>query len=295
MKAFFAAALAACCLHAGAASAGIEVVDDKGLRVVLPQPARRIVSIAPHVTELLFAAGAGDRVVGVVDFSNYPDAARRIARVGSNVQLDLERIVELRPDLIAVWLHGSAQRQLDRLKSLGLPIYYNEPRTLEDIARSIEVLGRLAGTEGVAAVAAREYRARLAGLNAEFAARAPVRVFWQIWERPLMTVNGDHLISDVIRLCGGRNVFAALKQSVPTISTEAVVEANPEVIGTAIYDSKRQNGLDVWKGWKRLAATANGNFLSIDTDLISRHTPRVLEGARQMCDHLEAARARRSP
>lgn len=293
MKSFLMQALLA--LFTTAVSAAIELVDDKGNRVVLPQPARRIVSIAPHVTELLFAAGAGDRVVGVVDYSDFPDAARRIPRVGSNVQLDLERIAELRPDLVAVWLHGSAQRQLDRLRSLGLPIYYNEPRTLEDIARSIEVLGRLAGTEAAAGRAAQEFRTRLKALGATFADRVPVPVFWQIWERPLMTVNGNHLISDVIRLCGGRNVFAGLKPLVPTISTEAVVEANPEVIGTAIIDGRRQNGLDAWKNWARLIATARGNFLLIDTNLISRHTPRILQGAQQMCDYLETVRARRAP
>lgn len=295
MKASLAAALLATAVFGSAASAAIEITDDKGRRVVLAEPAKRIVSIAPHVTELLFAAGAGERVVGVVEYSNFPEAAQRLPRVGSNVQLDLERIAELHPDLIAVWLHGSAQRQLDRLQALGLPIYYNEPRTLEDIARSIEVLGRLAGTDATAAAAAGEFRGHLRALRAEFAGRAPVPVFWQIWERPLMTINGKHLISDVIRLCGGRNVFAALKPLVATVSTEAVIEANPEVLGTAIIDGRKQNGLEQWKPWTRLTATARGNLLLIHTDLISRHTPRILQGARQMCEHLDAARSRRSP
>ena len=285
-----AAMLTLCCATAGAE---IRVVDDNGETVVLREPARRIISLAPHVTELLYAAGAGDRIVGAVEYSDYPGAARRIPRIGDNVQLDLERIVALKPDLIVVWLHGNAQRQLDKLAKLGIPVFYNEPHRLGDIARSLGQFGRLAGTEAVAARAARAFATREAELRARYAGRAPVRVFYQIWQRPLMTVNGEHLISDVIRLCGGQNVFADLKPLVPVISTEAVLEADPEAIGTAIIDAKAQDGLESWKKWPRLTATARGNYFFIPADLISRHTPRILEGAQQMCEHLDVARARR--
>lgn len=278
-----------CCTDA---NAEIRLVDDKGETVVLREPARRIISLAPHVTELLYAAGAGERIVGTVEYSNYPEAARQIPRVGNNQLLDLERIVTLKPDLIVVWLHGNVQRQLDKLFKLGTPVFYNEPRRLGDIARSIEQLGQLAGTETVAAQAARAFAAREAELRARYAGRAPVRVFYQIWQKPLMTINGNHLISDVIRLCGGQNVFADLRPLVPVISTEAVLEADPEAIGTAIIDAKAQDGLDGWKKWPHLAAVAHNNFFTIHTDLISRHTPRILEGAQQMCAHLDAARAR---
>lgn len=279
-------------LYSAAANAEIRLVDDKGETVVLREPARRIISLAPHVTELLYAAGAGERIVGAVDYSNYPEAARQIPRVGNNQQLDLERIVTLKPDLIVVWLHGNVQRQLDKLLKLGTPVFYNEPHRLGDIARSIEQLGQLAGTETVAAQAARAFAAREAELRARYAGRAPVRVFYQIWQKPLMTINGNHLISDVIRLCGGQNVFADLKPLVPVISTEAVVEADPEAIGTAIIDSKAQDGLDGWKKWSGLTATARNNFFRIPTDFISRHTPRILDGAQLMCEYLDAARAR---
>lgn len=278
---------------AGTAAADIRMVDDHGRTVALAQPARRIVSLAPHVTELLYAAGAGERIVGAVDYSDYPEAAKSIPRVGSNRQLDLERILTLKPDLIVVWLHGNAQRQLDRLLTLGIPVFYNEPQRLGDIARSIEQFGRLAGTEAAAQRAARAFSARETDLRARYAGRPPVRVFYQIWEKPLMTINGQHLISDVLRLCGGHNIFADLAPRVPVLATETVVAADPEAIGTALIGAEVRKGLDSWKKWPRITASARDNFFYIPSDFISRHTPRILEGAQQMCESLEAARLKR--
>jgi iron complex transport system substrate-binding protein len=277
-----------------AARAEIRVTDDSGQAVVLSQPARRIVSLAPHVVELLFAAGAGHYVVGTVEYSNFPDAAKRIPRIGDSAQLDLERIVALKPDLIVVWLHGNAQRQLDRLLNLGVPAYYNEPRNLPAIAHSIEQFGRMSGAEETARAAARDFARREAALRARYAGRPVVRVFYQIWEKPLMTINGDHIISDMLRLCGAENVFSSLRQLVPAISTEAVLETDPEVIIGATAEINTSGRLDNWRKWPRLLAAARNNLFVIHSDLISRHTPRMLEGAQQMCDHIDAARARRA-
>lgn len=284
---------AALALGSAAVAAEIRLTDDSGRSVMLKQPAQRIISLTPHMTELLFAAGAGGHVVGTVEYSNYPAAAQRIARIGDSAQLDLERIVALKPDLIVVWQYGNAQRQLDKLLRLGIPVYYNEPRRLSDIARAIEQLGRLAGTETVALPAARAFVARAAGLRQRYAGRAQVTVFYQIWDKPLMTVNGDHLISDVIRLCGGRNVFAGLKLLTPEISTEAVLAAYPEAIGGVTAEAGQAGNLDGWKKWPRLQAVARDNLFVIHADLISRNTPRILDGAQQMCEQLDAARARR--
>ena len=278
---------------AGAATTEVRLTDDAGRSVILKQPAQRIISLTPHLTELLFAAGAGAHVVGTVEFSDYPQAARRIERIGDSARLDLERIVALKPDLVVVWRDGNAQRQLDRLLQLGIPVYYNEPRRLPDIARSIEQLGRLAGTEEAALPATHAFLARLDELRTRYAGRAPVAVFFQIWDRPLMTVNGDHLISDVIRLCGGRNVFAGLKNLTPEISTEAVLAADPEAIVGMRADAGQTGSLDAWKKWPRLQAVARGDLFLVDADLISRDTPRILDGARELCESLAAARARR--
>lgn len=276
-----------------AAAAEIRLTDDSGRKVTLRQPAQRIISLTPHMTELLFAAGAGAQVVGTVEYSNYPLAAQRIARIGDNAQLDLERIVALKPDLIVVWQYGNAQRQLDKLLRLGIPVYYNEPRRLADIARAIEQLGRLAGTEAVALPAARAFVAREAGLRQRYGGRDQVTVYFQIWDKPLMTVNGDHLISDVIRLCGGRNVFAGLKMLTPEISIEAVLGADPDAIGGASAEAGQLETLGAWKHWPRLKAVAGDNMFVIHADIISRNTPRILDGAQKMCEQLDAARAGR--
>ncbi len=279
-----------CAAHA----AEIRLTDDSGRSVSLAKPARRIVSLAPHITELLFAAGAGADVVGTVAYTDYPAAAQRIPHIGDSAQLDLERIIALKPDLIVVWLHGNSQRQLDRLLEIGIPVFYNEPHRLDDIARSIEQFGQLAGAESIALSAASVFRAREAEIRASYAGRRPVTVFYQIWDKPLMTINGDHLISDVIRLCGGKNVFAALTQAVPVISTEAVVTADPEAIFGATTEANPKGNLNGWQNWPRINAVAHGNLFGITADLISRYTLRILEGAQKMCKDLDAARARRT-
>jgi iron complex transport system substrate-binding protein len=276
------------------ARAEVSVIDDTGRSVTLKAPAQRIVSLAPHLTELLFAAGAGTQVVGTVEFSNYPEGAKAVPLIGDSALLDLERIVALKPDLVLVWQQGNAQRQLEKLLSLGIPVFHDQPKRLSDIARSIERLGRLAGTEAVAASAARAFRAREAELRKRYAGRATVRVFYQIWEQPLMTINDQHLISDVIRLCGGQNVMAGLKQLAPVISTEAVLAADPEVIAGATAEPNMRDNLDNWKTWPRILAVRRNNLFVIHTDLISRHTPRVLDGAEQMCENLDKARSRRT-
>jgi iron complex transport system substrate-binding protein len=278
---------------AAAERAELAVRDDRGATLVLRAPARRIVSLAPHITELLFAAGAGEYVVGAVDYSDFPDAARRIARVGSVHALDLERVLALRPDLVVVWLHGSPQRQLERIAALGLPVFYSEPRRLDDVASAIERFGRLAGTEREAERAAGAYRARLAALRARYAGRAPLDVFYQVWARPLLTVNDSQLISDVLALCGARNVFGSLATLVPTVSVEAVLAANPQAI-IAASDSAQGDAaaFATWRAWPRLAAVAQGNLFAIDADSISRQTPRILDAAQAACEGLDAARAR---
>ena len=274
------------------ASAQIELTDDAGQRIVLEQPARRIVSLAPHVTENLFAAGAGDRVVGVVAYSDYPEAARALPQVGGYTQIDLEAVVALRPDLVVGWRSGNREAHLDRLRALGIPVYLNEPRNLDDVARSLEQFGRLAGSEAAAQAAATTFRNRHAALAARYAGRPRVRTFYQIWDRPLMTINDEHLIADVIRLCGGSNVFAGLSQLTPTIGVEAVLAAGPEAIVASGMGEARPEWLDQWARWPQLEATRRDNLFFIPPDLIQRHTPRILDGAERLCEQLETARAR---
>jgi len=286
--------LAASLLIAGQlAQAEVSVVDDSGATIRLAQPAKRIVSLAPHLTETLFAAGAGERIVGTVDYSEYPSAAQRITRVGSYARVDLERVAALRPELIIAWQSGNVAAHLDRLRGLGIPIYLSQPNHIADVASEIERFGVLAGTTAVAGRAAESFRQRLAGLQKEYAGRVPVPTFYQIWKKPLMTVGRQQIISDVIRLCGGENVFGKLETMAPTVTIEAVIAANPEAIVASGMDEARPEWLDDWRRWTSITAVVRGNLFFVPPDLIQRHTPRLLEGAERLCQHLETARRRR--
>jgi len=289
-----AATAAVLALSGSARAAGVELMDDTGRRVVLAAPAKRIVSLAPHVTEMLFAAGAGERVVGAVDYSDYPEAARRIERVGGYTRIDLEAVAALRPDLVIGWQSGNRESDLARLQALGLPVYLSEPRNLEDVARNLERLGRLAGSETPARTAAGAFRARRDQLAATYSAGEKVRTFYQIWDRPLMTVNDHHLIADVIRLCGGVNVFGEVAHLTPTIGVEAVLAANPEVIVASGMGEARPEWLDQWSRWPQLEAARRDNLFFIPPELIQRHTPRILDGAERLCRHIDTARTRRA-
>jgi iron complex transport system substrate-binding protein len=289
MRAF----LLTCLLVLGHPAAAFTVADDTGQVLHLAGPARRIVSLAPHITELLYAAGAGHRLVGTVDYSNYPEAARRLPRVGGYSAVDLEAVAALKPDLVIAWGSGNRDIHLARLAALGIPVFVSEPHKLADVGRSIETFGRLAGSEVIAAEAARAFEQRRTALAVRYAARPAVRVFYQVWDRPLMTVNGEHLISDVMWLCGGRNVFADLPQLAPTVSVEGVLAADPEVIVASGMGEERPDWLDQWRRWPGLTAAARGNLYFIHPDLIQRHTPRILDAAERLCGFLDEARARR--
>lgn len=272
---------------------GQPVVDATGESLNLHAPAERIVALAPHVTELVYAAGAGERLVGVVEYSNFPPAAKALPRVGGYARVDLEAIAALKPDLVIAWESGNAKAALDRLRALGMAVYVTESRTLDDVARALRDIGALAGTEVAANTAADAFIRRLDTLHDSYSARPAVSVFYQIWHQPLMTINGEHLISDVIRLCGGRNVFATLPLLAPTVGEEAVLTADPEVIVASGMGEARPEWLDAWRRWPQMTAVARNNLYFIDPDLIQRHTPRILDGAAQLCRHLAHARARR--
>jgi len=264
------------------ASPGQQVVDDYGNTVSLPSPATRIVSLAPHLTELVYAAGAGARMVGAVEYSDFPSPARELPRVGSDAHISLEAVLALRADLIVAWPNAGSVRAINRLAELKIPVFRSEPRELEDIATTIERLGVLAGTAAQAASAARAFRARKAALEKRYAGRPKVRVFYQVWDRPLLTVNGDHVISKVIALCGGENVFAALPLIAPEVDPEAVLRAAPEVILTSRPDAQPP-------GW-----LPGSRLFVVPADLIQRHTPRLLDGAEHVCRALDEARPARS-
>lgn len=271
--------------------AEIAVQDDTGRKVVLVQPAMRIISLAPHITEQLYAVGAGGQLVGAVDYSDYPEAAQELPRVGGYSRLDLEAILSLRPDLVVGWQSGNDSRQLERLEALGLTLYRSEPRELVDIANSMRRLGILSGHREQGQAQAEHYMQTLQQLAAMNRDRPRLRVFYQIWNRPLMTINGEHLISDVIRLCGGENVFANLPALTPTVSVEAVLAADPQMIFASGMGEERPEWLDEWRRWSTLQAVSNAQLHFIPPELLQRATPRLLQGAERMCRMINRAQA----
>lgn len=267
----------------------ISVSDDLGNQVTLERPAGRIISLAPHTTELLFAAGAGNKVVGAVQYSDYPDAAKEITRIGNTNNLDIEKIVSLNPDLIIAW-HSNAVADTEILRKLGIPVYVSEPPSIDAIAKSILDLGIVAGTENIARQTGSSFLSRLNKLKKNNSGKSIVSTFYQIWNAPIYTVNGDHIISHVIQLCGGKNIFDNLKTLSTQLNIEAVIEANPEVIIASGTDDSRPVWLDDWKTWQNLTAVKQDNLYFIPPDLIQRHTPRILDGAEMMCKFLDKAR-----
>lgn len=283
-----------CLLFVSTGLAGIVVQDDTGRTLTLASPARRIVSIAPHATELLFASGAGNTIIGVVDYSDYPAAAKRLRRIGSGAGLDLEAIVSLQPDLIVAWHSGSSAWQVERLAKLGFPVFITEPRRIGDVAGLLERFGKLAGTEAMAEKAAAGFRRRLAELRARYAQRPVVTVFYQILDNSLLTVNGQHFINDVIQTCGGKNVFSDQPGLTPRVDLESVLQRNPEVILAGGTESFWTEWRDRWKIWTALDAVAQGNLYRIPPDLIHRNGPRILAGAEKVCAALDQSRSRRN-
>lgn len=278
------------------ARAAVEVKDDAGTTITLARPAQRIVSLAPHLTELLFAAGAGAQVVAVGAYSDYPAAAKALPKVGDSALLDLERIVALKPDLLVVWRDGNSPQQLQRLATLGIPMYASQLGTLADIATTLRRFGRLAGSEAAAEARARGYEAELAALRERYAGRAPLRVFYQIWQRPLLTVNDRHLISQGLALCGASNVFGQLAALTPQVGEEAVVTADPDAVVTGRPGGERgsgPDGLDTWRRLTQLKATRRNALLVVDPDTLHRSSDRITQGIRGLCEKLDGVRGRR--
>jgi iron complex transport system substrate-binding protein len=270
------------------AQSTVTVVDDAGATVTLDRPATRVISLAPHITEQLFAIGAGDRIVGTTEHADYPPAAASIPRVGRAHSLDLERIAALHADLIIIWGSGFPPATIASVERLRVPVFISEPHTLADVARSLERLGVLTGRDGAPAGA--QFSAKVEALRRQYAARPPVRVFYQVWASPLMTLSGRHVISEAIQLCGGRNVFEGLAPVAPQVSVEAVLAADPQLIVTAEPGGTASPALATWQRFPTLTATRHRQFVTLDADRINRHGPRLADEIAVLCAAIERTR-----
>jgi iron complex transport system substrate-binding protein len=273
-----------------ALAAEITVTDDTGATVALAAPARRIVSLAPHATELLFAAGAGDRIVGVMSDSDFPPAAARLPIVGSASALDLERILALNPDLIVTWPY-TTPAQVGVLRAQGIAVFTTDPRTIDGIARDLERLGALAGSADAAQRAARTFRERLAASARRAEGKRLVHVFYEVSDTPLYTVGGAHPITQALALCGAQNVFVSLGLPAPEVGIEAVLAARPDAIVAGTAGAVVPTWLDDWKRWPEVPAVHNHKLFVVDANLLHRSGPRFVEGVEQLCAVIERARA----
>lgn len=261
-------------------AAAIRVVDDAGQALEFAQPPQRIISLTPHLTELLFAVGAGAQLVGVDSASDYPKAAQALPRVGDYSRINFERILVLKPDLVIVWVGGNRAADIHGLKKLGFPVLHTQAARLDDVARLLRLIGQASGHADEGKAAARAYSARLDALRVRGGQKPPLSVFYQVWDRPLMTVGGTHWISDALALCGARNVFADLVAASPVVSRESVLQRAPELIvsGSDAPDMRRQ-----WQRFSGLPAVKNQAFVRVNADLLHRPTPRLIEGVAELC------------
>lgn len=289
MRALDGALLALALLGAGAAAAGIGVVDDAGTAIALDQPAQRIVSLAPHLTEQLFAIGAGDRIVATTEFADYPEQARSLPRAARAHSVDLERVAAVRPDLIVIWGSGFPPATLAALRRLGVPVYVDEPSSLDGIAESMLRLGRLTAAPRAGAAAA-EFRRAVATLRERYAGRREVSVFYQVWRQPLMTLGGRHVLSEALRVCAARNIFERLAPIAPQVSVEAVLAADPQMIVTAEPGGVDRGALDDWRRFAAQRAVAGGHLVTVDADRINRHSPRLADELAVLCERIDAVR-----
>ncbi len=280
--------LFAFCITSSSA-AEISLTDDSGRRVELKAPAKRIVALAPFLTELAFSAGAGPRVVGVSAHSDYPAQAQGLPRVSSAAGLSLESIAALRPDLALAWKDSVRPEELERLKAFGIAIFVAQARTLEDVPRLMQALGTLVGSDAAPAVSA--YRDKLARLRDSHAGLALIPVFLEIWHKPLTTIAGPHWINEALELCGASNAFKDLPGVAPLVSWEDVYARDPAVIVGAGSGASESEFRANWRARPTLAAVRRGRLLFIDPDTIQRPTARLAEGVAQLCAGLDKARA----
>ena len=272
--------------------AAVSAVDDTGQTVTLSKPATRLISMAPNLTEILFYIEAGSQIVGVVDYSDFPPKARDIPKIGSSHQFDIEAILALQPDLVVAWESGNPAEDLAKLEQLGIHIFRTEPRTLNDISTLMQRLGKLTGHSAASNFLAATFLERTAAIRKTYQQRRNLTVLYQIWSDPIYTLNGEHLISRLIEHCGGTNIFFELETLAPVVSTESVIERNPDVIIAGGHQGTTPEWLGTWRQWSGMQAVQSKSLYTVDGDQISRMGPRILQGMQELCQAIDQARGK---
>ena len=271
---------------------GVTVTDSTGHTVTVSHLPQRIVSLAPHATELLFEAGGGSRVVAVVSHSDFPEAARTLPDLGSPRALSLEAILSYKPDLVVAWPSGNPEAVIKQLDNLKIPVYFTQPQSVDMIAKDLRSLGALAGSHRGEQQAQRlleEWKA----LADRYESKAPVPTFFEVWTNPLMTLNKEHMVSSVLRVCGAHNIFADAPVLVPRISREDVIYRAPALIVEGSH-AERVGTDALYKEWEQFSmipAVKNRDVYTINGDYLLRPTSRILHGARELCEKVDSARS----
>ena len=268
----------------------ITVQDFSGREVTLDQPAKRIVALAPHIVENLYSAGAGDKLVGVVSYSNFPDEAKNVPEVGTYNAFSLEQVLALQPDLVVMWGSGNGMQTLSTFEALGIPVYVSELRQLSDVPKSIRNLSQLAGTPAIGEAEASRIETELNALHRRYGEKRSLSVLYQIWNDPLQTVNGEHLISEIISLCGGYNIFGDARSLAPRVSIESVLLRDPDAIVASGMGEARPEWLDQWRAYPSLTAVADEALFFVNPDHLQRPSARIVLGARSLCQQLDQIR-----
>ncbi len=276
-------ALAYILLWVASSTYAVSVSDFLGHEINLPQPAQRIITLTPHATELMFSVGAGGKLVGAVEYSDFPEAAKKIPQVGNYAGLNIEAIVALQPDVIIYWPEGNPSRDIERLKQLKMPLFASDPNTFVEIANDIKRFGALTGNNDESEKIAQSFLKEVDQVRENNKNKQMLRVFYQVWDKPLLSQNGDTFISRVINLCGGENIFAALPIKSPQISIEAVLTENPDIILVGATNGQRPAWLDGWQQYSYLKAVKNNQLKTVDADVIHRPTLRLLDATKQVC------------
>jgi iron complex transport system substrate-binding protein len=282
--------LAALATFSAPAPAAITVTDDAGRTLTLAQTPQKIVSLAPGGTEMLFAAGAGDRVIATVEFSDEPPAARKIPRIGDATSIDVERLVALRPDVVIVWEGGGNVANVRKLEDLGMPLYRQKAETLAAMPASLRRLGALTGTRETAERGAADIEARMARLTQRFERGERLTVLLEVWNRPIYTVGGKHLMSDSLRLCGARNVFDDLNDLGPAVDVEAIIARDPQMIVAVAPPGAAREWLADWRRFGTMRAVRENRLVPFEDSRLSRLGPSAVAGTEALCEAIDTAR-----
>lgn len=269
----------------------ISLPQADGSTLELNAPAERLVTLSPHLAELVFAAGAGLHLIATVEYSEYPAAAAAVPRIGDAFRIDVERVLSLKPDLVIAWDSGNPRQATDQLNALGIPVWRIEIREPAEIARVIELIGAASAGPVTAGTAATQFRRRLQTLANRYSSRQALDFFYQVDARPLFTINGEHLISKGLSLCGGHNVFYDQPGLAFNVARESVIVADPEVL-IAPFTNIEPDPLDAWHEWPGMQAVRRDALLLLPADEISRATPRLLDALELACRLLDGVRER---